>query len=255
MQRAGGVRPSSPENTSRMRWLFTAAVAATFSTAAAAQVPAEVPVTPRVRITPFVGATLPLHVSGSYVLADSGNAPRRFREVQSGSVVAGAEVEVPLHGRFSAVGALSTSGRGNVTTEIYSASDTTAYTFSGPRSFFARAGLRYRLPEPAVDNRRHRPSGSVTVAPAIVHQNYESGFFGELRGGTTDNLIGVSLGADAASRLGSGPLSLHIGLEDFVTWNAVPYGRRIAEFAGRTREVEVGIVNTLVIRAGLTYDL
>lgn len=238
-----------------MRWLFTAAVAATFSTAAAAQVPAEVPVTPRVRITPFVGVGLPLHVSGSYVLADSGNAPRRFREVQSGSVVAGAEVEVPLRGRFSAVGALSTSGRGNVTTEIYSASDTTAYTFSGPRSFFARAGLRYRLPEPAVDNRRYRPSGYVTVAPAVVHQNYESGFFGPFRSLTTDNSLGLSLGADASTRLGESPFSLHFGLEDFVALNSQPYTRRIAALATRPKELEVGIVNTLVIRAGVTYDL
>lgn len=235
--------------------LLSAAALVCAASHAQAQVQPEPPARVRARVTPFIGTTLPLEVSGTYVLRDSVGTVQSFRELQGGNLQAGIELELPLRGRFTAVGSASTSGRSSVTFENHVGNDTSTYAFSGARTFFTKLGLRYRLPEPTPDTRRHHPSGYITVAPAIVHLNYDESFFGPVRGKTTDNTVGLSLGADATSRLGASRFALHLGIEDFLQFNGVPYGARVRSFYPTVRSVDVGRVNTLSVRVGATYAL
>lgn len=231
-----------------MRRLLLTAVAATLAASPLhAQLQVEAPAPTRVRVTPFVGTTLPLGVSGTYFVGDTSVA---FEQTGAASALAGVELEVPVRGSFSVVGTGSASTNGNITVDVRTATQRAGFLVQGPSALFARLGLRYRLPEPNPDTRRFRPAGFLTIAPGVMRQDYGD----DLAGGGTETSFGLSLGAEAITRIAESRFSLYLGADNFVALTGEGYTRQVFVVSPDAEVIEAGARNTLSLRLGVTYS-
>jgi hypothetical protein len=214
----------------------------------------------RFAVTPFVGLRVP-YGSGTYYLLFDDGTQFRLNEDRGGGTALGLQAEAQIAGplNFVASGTYS-SGNEDVVHFRDGSTDLGSIRFDGPAIWFAKAGLSYRIPDPAPDTRRYHPSAAITVAPAVVFTR-PRGFDGagaEIR--RNRQHFALNLGVDAAHRIGSRGLALHLGVEDYITfWNASGMRVRDEALFGEVFEEPVLVVydrthsNLFIMRLGVSF--
>jgi hypothetical protein len=173
----------------------------------------------RFSLTPYIGVRVPSGGGDQLILTESGNQ-FRLENNRGGSVLLGLDADVRVAGPWSIVlgGAYSSAQQDELTAFFPDDEDPTLFEIDGPAVWFAKAGVRVRLPDPLPDNRRFHPSAFVTVAPAMVWLDY-----GDVEGiegidGTTSHFA-LNLGAEAVARFGrSSAWAFSLGVEDYITF-------------------------------------
>jgi hypothetical protein len=208
-------------------------------------------------ITPWVGLRLG-YGSGPYYIRTGDGSVYRLNETRGGGAALGLNLEARVRGPLNLVGGFGYTAADQ---DVLSIEDENgsggSIVVDGPRVFFAKAGLQYRLPDPVPDNRRFHPAAFVTVAPAVVITDFPAygGFDDDVNGSATH--FALNLGVDALTRIGSRGLALSIGFEDYITfWNQGRMRRRDEAFLGDVFETPVVVdydsrlSNVLILRLG-----
>jgi hypothetical protein len=242
---------------SRCRSLLLVLVLAV-PTFAAAQ---ESPTLPRARVsvTPFTGYRIGFTTSGRLTLsAGPDSVSGAFDEERGGGTVVGAQLEIRAVGPVNLIGAVSYGRAGEIRITDPSTPQAGAERVSAPSVWLAKAGLAFRLPDPVPDSRSFHPAAFVTVAPAVVREEFVPGFAGQ--DAKPVNHFALSLGADVVTAIGAPWIALHIGVEDFITfWNTDERERRTEEFLFRQLQVPVNAEYTYdpshipLLRAGVSF--
>lgn len=215
----------------------------------------------RVSITPYFGVRAPSSSASLVVLGESGSQ-YRFESDRGGSVLLGLDADVRVAGPWSIVvgGAYSGAEQDEFTVFFPGDSLTDLFEVDGPAMWFAKAGVKVRLPDPIPDNRRFHPSAFITVAPAMVWLDY-----GDVEGiegiDGTSNHFALNLGAEAIARFGrSQSWAFSLGLDDFVTfWKNDDLRTRDVTIAQIYAEEPVivdydsNFSNVIALRFGVSY--
>jgi hypothetical protein len=176
----------------------------------------------RLSITPFVGGRSSFVDNRQVTLVLPGLVPLVVSfQGRGGGGTAGAEMDFRLFGPVGISGAFAITNPDDLLVIAQAREGAiTQFEVDGPRVWFARAGISYRLPEPPPQTRDFHPAAYISVGPALVRQDYGGGTF-DLPG--SDNHVdswAVNIAVKAVQRLGSPHLALHLGVEDYVTfWN------------------------------------
>lgn len=227
-------------------------------TFAAAQ---EVPTLPRARvsITPFTGYRIGFTASGRLTLsAGADSVSGVFEEERGGGAVVGAQLEFRAVGPVNLIGAVGYGRSGEIRVTDPSTPQAGAERVSAPGVWLAKAGLAFRLPDPVPDSRSFHPAAFITVAPAVVREEFVPGFAGA--DAEPVNHFALSLGADIVTAIGAPWIALHIGAEDFITfWSTDERELRTEEFLFRQLQVPVDSEYTYdpshipVLRVGVSF--
>lgn len=209
----------------------------------------------RFSVTPYAALQVPLGLTGSYALpASDGARTADFWEDHRVTVALGVEGEMHVDGPFSAVASLTHGSPSRVTFHTQTEDGPVQQRFTGPRTWVASAGVRYRLPDDAFGDVPFNPGGFLTIGPAVVREIYDGRLFGGgLRGNTRDHSRGLQLGAHGSVQLEDPRMSLHIGMEDVIAWNRSPWVGRVTEAVGGPVSMQRNHRHILLLRAGLQY--
>ncbi|HEX8904211.1 MAG TPA: hypothetical protein VF771_05175 [Longimicrobiaceae bacterium] len=218
----------------------------------------------RLTIMPYLGVRVPYTTGNSVLFLENGDQFRISSE-RGGGPMAGVDVMARVKGPIHFVGGVAYSGRREDVLRIDDLQgDTTGFvTTDGASYWFAKAGLAFRLAEPNPDNRHFHPSAFITVAPALVWQDYGDieGFPADANRSTTN--FALNLGADAAARIGrSSRWSFSVGVQDFLTfWNNDSISARDATVGQLllggpvTIDYDYNTSNVFTIRFGVGYSI
>lgn len=204
----------------------------------------------RLNITPFVGGRSPFVDNRQATLILPGLVPLVISfQGQGGGGVAGAEMDLRLFGPVGVAGAFAFTNPDDLLVITQASEQALAqFEVDGPRVWFARAGISYRLPEPPPATRGHHPAAYISVGPALVRQDYRGSVFALPEGDNQVDSWAVNIAFKAAQRLGSPHVALHLGVEDYVTfWNPDELERRRIE---RFLDLQPGTV----LNADFDYD-
>jgi hypothetical protein len=176
----------------------------------------------RISIMPYVGARVPYTTGNAVFFLENGDQ-FRVRTERGGGPMAGVDVMARVKGPINVVAGVAYSAKREDVLLIGDVQNDTTIQIStdGARYWFAKAGLVFRLADPTPDNRRFHPSAFITVAPALVWQD-----FGDVEGfpdaaNRSVRSFALDLGADAMARIGrTSRWSFSVGVQDFLTfWN------------------------------------
>jgi hypothetical protein len=176
----------------------------------------------RISIMPYIGVRVPYTTGDAVFFLENGDQ-FRISSQRGGGPMAGVDVMARLKGPVNFVAGAAYSGKREDVLRINDLQlDTTGeVTIDGASYWFAKAGLAFRLADPAPDNRHFHPSAFITVAPAMVWVDYGdiSGFPGDANRSVSN--FALDLGVDAAARIGrTSRWSFSIGVQDFLAfWN------------------------------------
>lgn len=214
----------------------------------------------RFAVTPFAGVRLPFTTGDFHVFTEDG---REYivQQEREGSYLVGVNAEARLTRALGLIGGVAYSGAAQDVSVFQPALDGDEdFQIDGPTFWFAKAGVSWRLPDPARDSRRFHPSALITVAPAVVVTRYADveGFPSLSR---TKTQFAINVGADAMTRLGRGNWALTLGMEDYMTfWNEDDLVEREATVWNFVAEDEIAGVDfdystshILMVRLGVSY--
>jgi hypothetical protein len=211
-------------------------------------------------ITPYLGVRVPFN-SGTAVLVTQGGDQFNLRWERGGGPMAGVDVTARVRGPFHFVAGAAYSGRRDDLVFLASQSAVDTLVAQGAAYWFLKAGAQVRLADPTPDNRRFHPSALITVAPAIVWNDWNeiNGFPDAANDGS--HHFALNLGADAAARIGrSERWSFSVGLQDYlVFWDTDQLGARDAAIgeilAGEpvTVAYDYSNSNIFTLRLGVSY--
>lgn len=218
------------------------------------------PIPPGIMLRPFVGYRV-THSHTRTILLSAGGASEGFIEeerVEPGPTV-GAELTIPVAGRFSAVAAFTYGFSADSRTTSFSAGGSGfGFNPDAGTMMFMKVGLDYQFVETEPRLRMDRPAAGINIGPAVVR--HDPGDF-EGAGALADPLWhpAVALGANAMIPLSMWPaLAVYAGIDDYITfWNDATEAERLAEFRGTQlgtsvrAQVDSDIGNLFLVRAGL----
>lgn len=238
-----------------------AAAAAQTTGGFAAEPPAGLVPFTRFAVTPWIGLRVP-YSSGEYFVTTESGDQFVLDEDRGGGVAIGVNAEYQLRGPLNLVGgvAYSAADEDDVTVTDLNG-NALELSNNGPEVWFIKAGVQYRLPDPIPDNRRFHPAAYVTVAPALVFVDWPEieGFDSDDVNGSSRNL-GLNIGVDAVTNIGSRGLALSFGLEDYITfWDTDRTRVRDEVLLGDLFEEAVVVdydamaANILMLRAGVSW--
>lgn len=166
----------------------------------------------RFAITPFVGLRAPSTGADEHLYFDGETvSTTSVSRERGGAVLGGVEAEYRFARQWSAVGSYAMSARGTDVVSTTDGSSTESVSEHGSRFSFAKLGVSYRIPDPAVDSRRFHPGGFIVVAPAWVRMERE--------GFDAVNNKAINLGIAATAPIGASQrLAFQIGIDDYLTW-------------------------------------
>lgn len=215
----------------------------------------------RVSVTPFVGWRYRYAAIVDQALEAGGEVFFMSERVEvEGAPVLGAEVAVPLTGRFAAVGSFAYGFAGAVETISVSASGSSAsFSPEGGTFMFAKLGGSYQFIDRHPEFRLRELAATATLAPGMVRIDPP----GNTALRSDDAIVhwGVALGADAYIPLAPWPsLALNVSIEDFITfWNTNEISSRLARDVGTETglavraDVDSDPTNIILLQAGVTY--
>jgi hypothetical protein len=196
-----------------------AAAAAQNSGGFAAEPPTNLVPFTRFAVTPWVGLRVPYGTSDYFAITEGGDQ-FTLDEDRGGGLALGVNAQYQLTGPLNLVAGAAYSAGDEDKIRVTDPNDNTeTFISDGSQVWFFKAGLQYRLPDPAPDSRRFHPAAYITVAPSVVVMDFPDfeGFDSDDVNGRSTN-FGLNLGVDAATNLGSRGLTLDFGLEDYVTF-------------------------------------
>lgn len=196
-----------------------AAAAAQNSGGFAAEPPANLVPFTRFAVTPWIGLRVPYGTSDYFVVTESGDQ-FVLDEDRGGGVAVGLNAQYQISGPLNLVaGAAFSAGDEDQIQVSDIDGNSTGFVSDGAEIWFFKAGVQYRLPDPVPDNRRFHPAAFITVAPALVVMDWPEfeGFDSDDVNGASTHL-GLNLGVDAVTNLGSRGLTLDFALEDYITF-------------------------------------
>ena len=185
---------------------------------AAEPAPDLVPFT-RFAVTPWIGLRVPYGTSDYFVITESGDQ-FTLDEDRGGGVAVGLNAQYQISGPLNLVAGAAFSAGDEDQIEVADLDgNSSRFVSDGAEIWFFKAGVQYRLPDPMPDGRRFHPAAYVTVAPSLVVMDWPEfeGFDSDDVNGTSTHL-GLNLGVDAATNLGSRGLTLDFALEDYITF-------------------------------------
>lgn len=264
-----------------LRRLALVALCGAISTPLAAQVtgPSGVPlpqreggvegryVTPRIAITPFIGARAAHTVVNNRETGDGNDLfQQRSEERRQGNPVFGVQVEGQLRGPYSLVGEVAFSpgsdfilqGQRFTNGEEVDRLPPTLVA-GGPDYYLSKLAVAYRVADPTIDLRRYKPALFLSAGPALVVEDPSNGI--DDGSGATDPVysFAINFGVEGALALRASRLSLTFGLEDYlIFYNGSSEQERVQEQIDQDRDglrvsVERGRANLFIPRVGLSF--
>ncbi len=225
------------------RWMFLVLLPLFVPAVARAQTPFELLPRSRVAITPLLGYRIPFTRSGvcSGMIRNGPvelDVEETVEEKRDGGAAVGGEVELRVVGPLSLVGSVAYSRPPSARSSVDGGQEPEFEPLlcpgQRPQIWLAKAGLLFRLPDPAPDRRRYRPAGFLVAAPAVVRESFrEEALTADGGAGSVDHYA-LNLGALVVWPLGSRHFALSFGIEDYITfWNSQALEDRFVGIAAR----------------------
>lgn len=213
---------------------------------------------PRVRITPFVGQLPTVSRTERWIVFANGNPSFGDYDVDLGAGPAiGASAEFQVNGPFAMIVSGMYGSRGQ--TREFSFGDGEFLSGTGSNFLTAKVAAAWRLRETMTELQFRRLTATVFAGPAFIREMPKSD--PTLPQALLDgvNHWAANFGVDAEIPLGSKPVSLQLGLEDYYTfWNADAYAARndrVLTGSGVTTEsyLDTDASHAILFRIGLTF--